>query len=95
MTTWREALDQAESLDHINHVGSVWIYNTEFREGQTRSCSTAGSIEMNGGGQYSVVNASTETEFTELSEDEVDEALTLLEVADSDWSSSLESLDQS
>src|SRR5436853_7085071 len=89
MTTWQEALDQAFAQGYINNSGSVWIYNAEFREGHTSSCTSAGAIEMDGGGQLTAVNASTATEIKELSEDEVDETLARLGVADSDWSSIL------
>lgn len=89
MTTWQEALDGAFARGGVNNAGSVWVYNAPFREGQTHTSSSAGSIEMDGGGQFAVTNASTATEATGLIEDEVDDALTELGVADSDWSSTI------
>jgi hypothetical protein len=85
MTTWQDALDQAFVQNQIDNSGSVNIYNSDFLEGRTQTSTTAGSIQIDGGGVYTVTNASTATEVTDLNEEEVDETLTQLGVADSGW----------
>jgi len=83
--SWQNAMDLAFQLGLMDNYGNTYIYNSDFREGRTQTCETAGSISIDGGGMYTVTNASTATEITDLNEDEVDDALEELDVADCDW----------
>jgi hypothetical protein len=82
---WQDAMDLAFQLGLMDNYGNTYIYNGDFREGRTQRCRTAGSILIDGGGMYTVTNASTTAEITDLDEDEVDDALEDLGVADDDW----------
>jgi hypothetical protein len=82
---WEDAMDLAFQLGLMDNYGNTYVYNSDFREGRTQTCRSAGSIMVDGGGMYTVTNASTATEITDLNEDEVDDALEELGVADCDW----------
>ena len=82
---WRDAMDLAFQLGRTDDSGNTFIYNGDFRNGRTQTCPTAGSIMVDGGGVYTVTNASIALESTDLDEYEVDDALGELGIDDSAW----------